>query len=491
MRWRIILAVLAVSASFFGCRSEKDETVPDELIGVWKTSAPGYEDNSLELKKDEILFGVGHSQVAVSIIYRVKTVRLAGEKNPLITIYFTDEEGKDNASSLYYDPTPPGSIRFKNQMKIEWRLSERRPAGKPSPSRHRRAGSWWRGSRWDVALALLGVAMIAGAVLWRLRVPRPEKPAAAPASARQMRGGREPGDRGGAPGDAGWTQAPALIPAIAAREQRRSERILLKIPVHVAGTDARGESFAERTFTFSINRHGAFLWLKNSPREGGQVTVTNLGTRRSCAFRLCDSGKEPSSQVTAWGLECLEPNSNFWQIRFPEKPLVSSPEKTIAALVVCASCRSREVADLSVAQYRMMLERGSIKRDCSDCGVVTVWKFIPVEVARPVNPEEAPAVGLPSGKNNRREKRILAKLPIRLRDPEDGRIENTLTENVSKSGVCCVAGMELNVGDVILLRFEPGTGPSDREVPARIVWLRSMGEIRRTLYGIRLKRKKK
>ena len=259
--------------------------------------------------------------------------------------------------------------------------------------------------------------------------------------------------------------------------------------MHVAGIDVHGRSFRERTFTLSISRHGAFIWLRNSPRQGDQVTVTNVGTRQSCVFRLCESGKDPSGKVTAWGIECLEPNSNFWQIRFPEKPPEPSLQKDITALVVCTTCHSREVAELSVAQYHSMLERGSMKRDCVDCGAATEWKFISVEAATAMIPEETSAASLPSGKENRREKRIVAKLPIRLKHPEDGRVENTLTENVSKSGVCCAASMELNTDDVILLTFLSGAGPSEDENPARIMWCRPIGENRKTLYGIRLERK--
>ena len=289
---------------------------------------------------------------------------------------------------------------------------------------------------------------------------------------------------------AGWTQPPATVPAIAAKEQRRSERILLKIPVHVAGIDAEGNSFEEPTFTLSINRHGAFLWLRNSPPRRRPHPRHQLGNPpKSCAFRLCESGTDPSSEVTAWGIECLEPDANFWQIRFPETALEPSPEKTITALVVCATCHSREVAELSVAQYRNMLESGSMKRDCPDCGAATEWKFILVEATTAASPGETPAVSLPSGEENRREKRIVAKLPIRLRHPEDDRIESTLTENVSRSGVCCAASMDLNVDDVILLTFESGTGPSEDENPARIMWRSPMGENRQTLYGIRLEHK--
>ena len=65
-------------------------------------------------------------------------------------------------------------------------------------------------------------------------------------------------------------------------------------------------------------------------------------------------------------------------------------------------------------------------------------------------------------------------------------MESTLTENVSKSGVCCAASMELNVDDAILLTFESGAEPDEDGNLARIIWRRPMGENRKILYGIRL-----
>ena len=135
-----------------------------------------------------------------------------------------------------------------------------------------------------------------------------------------------------------------------------------------------------------------------------------------------------------------------------------------------------------------MLDNGSMKRKCSDCGEATKWEFVLVEAATAANPEQTSAASLPPGEENRRHMRILAKLPIRLRHPEDNQVESTLTENVSKSGVCCAASMELNVDDIILLTFESGTGPGEDEIPARIMWRRTVSEKQRNLYGIRLER---
>jgi len=300
MTLRNILPVLSICVSFLGCSSESEKTVPDALIGVWKTSAPGYEDNSLSLKKDAILFGVGKGKFTVNSVFKVETVHHPGEKDSLITIYFTDEKGKDNAATIYYDTTHPQELRFKHQMQIEWKLVSRRAAEEGSLSRRRPAVSWWKGFDLNIAVVLLGVALTSGAALWRLHELSVEKSAATienveVGSAHPTRGDRESGQTGIAEGGTDWAQAPtAVLPAVV-KEQRRSERILLKIPVQVEGLDVHGKSFMERTFTISINRHGAFIWLRSSPRPGDPIAVTNMGTRQSCRFRLCDSNLTPTS----------------------------------------------------------------------------------------------------------------------------------------------------------------------------------------------------
>lgn len=494
MRWWITLAALAITLCLFGCGSESDGNIPNELVGRWTSSAPGYQDNFLELNKDQIVFGWGQSESSINSIVGVERVRQRDTNTFLITIYYTNDEGSDTAASIYYDVTHPGSIRFKNQMGVEWKLLVPRPPRKGTLPGRRPRRSWLERYGFSFVLALLGMALTAGATLWRWQEAKAAKAAAAArkaeaASARKRQAGRESVEVSAAKEGTDWTQAPTSVPAIAIKEQRRSERILLKIPVLVAGVDAEGKRFEERAFTLSISRYGAFVSLNNLPREDSHIIVTNLGTRQSCAFRLCESGSDPSGKVTAWGIECLEHDVNFWQIRFPENPPEPSAQRTITALIVCGACHSREVADLSVGEYRTMRARGSLKRDCLDCRALTEWKFILVEAPAGASPEESPAVRLPSGEDNRGEKRIVAKLPIRLRHAAGGRTESTLTENISRSGVCCAARTEFNVGDVILLKFESGLGPNEDENPARIKWRRAMGKNRKTIYGIKLERK--
>jgi hypothetical protein len=120
MKSRRIFAAFVTLVYLCGCRSGKNKTVPDELVGVWKTSAPNYADRSFELKKDAIIFGTGEGKVSFNTILQVEEVREEKEKMVLYVIHYTGEGGNDYALSLYYDATNGGTIRFKNQMQIEW-----------------------------------------------------------------------------------------------------------------------------------------------------------------------------------------------------------------------------------------------------------------------------------------------------------------------------------------------------------------------------------
>ncbi len=121
MKSRRILAALVTLVCLFGCRSGKNKTVPDELLGVWKTSGPKHADRFFELKKDVIVFGTGGSSVTANSIFEVEEVREEKEKMVLYTIHYTNEKGGEYIFSFYYDPTNGGTIRFKNQMQIEWK----------------------------------------------------------------------------------------------------------------------------------------------------------------------------------------------------------------------------------------------------------------------------------------------------------------------------------------------------------------------------------
>ena len=54
--------------------------------------------------------------------------------------------------------------------------------------------------------------------------------------------------------------------------RRRSQRVLMQVPVKLRGSDAQGASFEEETETLAINAHGALVLLQARVTSGANVT---------------------------------------------------------------------------------------------------------------------------------------------------------------------------------------------------------------------------
>jgi len=121
MRYRLIIAAVAICAVLLGCDSKVPESILPEMTGVWKTSEPKYEGCFFEIRKDEISFA-NAADVDSFLIYRVSKIQITtpiGEKY-LCTVYYQGYEGERYEFTFYYDPSDGGSIRFKNQVTIKW-----------------------------------------------------------------------------------------------------------------------------------------------------------------------------------------------------------------------------------------------------------------------------------------------------------------------------------------------------------------------------------
>jgi hypothetical protein len=123
MKYDCILLVLAIFVAFFGCQSKEPATVPDELLGVWETSAPKYENCFFELTKDTLIFtNRDIDNIDVNSILKIEKIHR--EKEILYTVHYENREGQEYKFPFYYDPLRGGAIRFKNQKQIEWRKAD-------------------------------------------------------------------------------------------------------------------------------------------------------------------------------------------------------------------------------------------------------------------------------------------------------------------------------------------------------------------------------
>jgi len=121
MKSKYIIVVLSTFSLLFGCQPREPTAIPDELLGVWKTSAPKYKRCFFEITKDSITFVNRDSLEGHDINTIVKIEITKVEKQILFTIHYKKMKGEEYKFSFYYDMSEGGTIRFKNQKEIEWR----------------------------------------------------------------------------------------------------------------------------------------------------------------------------------------------------------------------------------------------------------------------------------------------------------------------------------------------------------------------------------
>ena len=118
-----VLSFMAMVA----CARQEPTYVPDELIGVWVTEAPGWEQRFLKLERRSIHFGMGDDQASSNPVLSVEQTPEEGKI--LYQIKFLSPEGFEYSKPLYYDPARK-EITFKNRPGVVWTKTdlEVRPA---------------------------------------------------------------------------------------------------------------------------------------------------------------------------------------------------------------------------------------------------------------------------------------------------------------------------------------------------------------------------
>ena len=100
--------------------------------------------------------------------------------------------------------------------------------------------------------------------------------------------------------------------------RRRSERVMLQIPVTVLAETADREQVRENTHTLVVNAHGGLVKLKMDLLAGQPITLVNpqTGIEESGHVVRID---EPSPDYFAVAFEFERPSPKFWPVVFPPK----------------------------------------------------------------------------------------------------------------------------------------------------------------------------
>ena len=124
LRWLFIAAAILIL--FPGCRSREEVVIPPELVGIWKTEDPRYENRYFEFTPGTLTLGRGEERTEIHPIRSIK--KSQDVHGTLYAVgYMNYAENFEDILLFYYDPGEGGTIRFKNLPEIVWAKEKRAP----------------------------------------------------------------------------------------------------------------------------------------------------------------------------------------------------------------------------------------------------------------------------------------------------------------------------------------------------------------------------
>jgi hypothetical protein len=100
--------------------------------------------------------------------------------------------------------------------------------------------------------------------------------------------------------------------------QRRSQRVLVAVPISVVLAKPDQEPISEKTNTLVVNAHGALVLLTMKLFAGDAVTLINPRTDEQQPARVVYLGPQQSEKQEV-GIEFAKPSPLFWRIAFPPR----------------------------------------------------------------------------------------------------------------------------------------------------------------------------
>jgi hypothetical protein len=253
-------------------------------------------------------------------------------------------------------------------------------------------------------------------------------------------------------------------------EKRRSERLMLSIPIRVIGIDLAGAQFAEDSQTRVISRAGAQIGLTHKVNPGDSVRIVNLENYSEADFRVVGP-LAVENNTSELAVECTEKGRNIWGV---ELPAAMDPATSQAgALLECRGCRQQALWMITLMEVEVLDSTGQVARPCDRCAKLTFWTYADT-IRRPRAFSEIEPTSPPPRLDEalkkiekRGEKRLGMKMPIRIRTMQ-GDVEITKTENLSKNGFAANLGLDLQVGDIVWVICPYSSSDMDIEQKAEV-----------------------
>ncbi len=271
-------------------------------------------------------------------------------------------------------------------------------------------------------------------------------------------------------------------------EKRRSDRILLSIPLVVRGNDEKDEEFEVTARTLVLSRYGARIRIHHPLRRGQTLRITNTTAQCVADFQVVGALTPFSVDGGEYGVECVNRSDNIWGIQFP--PLQAGEAAESNAVLECRNCQSRQRLSLSSIEVEVLSTSGILIKRCDRCRTTGPWsnpgRQLPLADPEPSTRDsrEGASNDDEAVRERRRHGRAPLQLPLRIRDYTGG-VEITQSENISKGGLSFESENKHQIGEGLMVTCPYQSGGENIEVRAYVANARAVEGSSRRVYGIR------
>ena len=267
--------------------------------------------------------------------------------------------------------------------------------------------------------------------------------------------------------------------------EARPERIRVRLPIRVIGSDEARGRFLEDTHTIVVSPTGSLIALLHHVFPGDFVRIINLRNIQEADFRVVGPSIVGESGVAEWGVECTEKGRNIWGVEFPPGYANDSP-----VLLECRACHRQDTWPTTVLEREVLEATGIITLTCAPCAKPTYWTYVEPS-QRPPAFAQAEVVAPPPRVmplrqfvERRAHKRLNIKLPVLIRT-ENGEEEITKTENLTTMGAAIALALQLEENQVVTILCPYTEGGQNMPQKAKVRWRDPYPAGAKRFYGFR------
>jgi hypothetical protein len=254
--------------------------------------------------------------------------------------------------------------------------------------------------------------------------------------------------------------------------KRRSDRVLITLPVSISGTDAAGNPFSEDASTVTVSQNGGAIAVKAALAPGQEIVIRRprpRGPRVAECLVAAKIGEQPGLQV--FSVAFRKPAVGFWDIYFP--PLPADGDTAGRALLGCKVCGTRKVVHLDREELAAYNTHRQLSLNCTLCGKSTIWLELQQETTKrpdlgPANPTRLAAGPPPPVKNQRKHRRVATEIRVCIR--QTGSADDVATTvDISRGGLLFTTSRPYRPGSYIQIAVPYAPTALSVFVDARVV----------------------